>query len=346
MPYIPLQVSIPEPCHEKWEEMTPQPDGRRHCASCSRNLVDFSYMTDREIHQFLRTNQGSICGRWRKDQLQRPILAEVPKRKGLRAAATVGGLLIASGLGAQVMEAPTSRGQVAVEEVLVGEVGPVEEITPSSQSLNDPIKIKGSVRDTAGEPLIAVVILIEGTTIGTVTDFEGQFELEMKPGQEVLFSYVGYDPQKFSFSELKEVEGGHRLDVVLQEGSMRLEEPMILGRIAMPEAPEPEITEEELSLIDQSREAASAYLTQAEFFPNPVDDFIGVRFESATATSVIAQLFDFEGRILRTWARRDLAEGPQTEKFGIRYLNLPAGHYYLNLTDASGHVETRVVVKE
>lgn len=44
--YFPLRVSIPEPCHEDWHEMTPVEFNRRHCRACDRVLTDFSTMTD------------------------------------------------------------------------------------------------------------------------------------------------------------------------------------------------------------------------------------------------------------------------------------------------------------
>jgi TonB-dependent starch-binding outer membrane protein SusC len=51
----------------------------------------------------------------------------------------------------------------------------------------------GTVVDENGEPLIGVSILVQGTLLGTVTDFDGKFSLEV-PNQEAVleFSYVGY----------------------------------------------------------------------------------------------------------------------------------------------------------
>ncbi|MEM6395260.1 MAG: carboxypeptidase-like regulatory domain-containing protein [Bacteroidota bacterium] len=96
-----LRISIPEPCHEDWNQMTPQENGSRHCQSCARNIVDFTYMSDREIHRYIRNHNGRICGRWRKDQLERPIFDHQPKSSSLpRLAATAAGMLLSSGLGA------------------------------------------------------------------------------------------------------------------------------------------------------------------------------------------------------------------------------------------------------
>ena len=53
--------------------------------------------------------------------------------------------------------------------------------------------VNGSVKDESGEALIGVSILVKGTTIGTATDFDGNFQLEI-PSEtaELEFSYTGF----------------------------------------------------------------------------------------------------------------------------------------------------------
>lgn len=44
----------------------------RHCDSCAKNVVDFSQMSDDEVLLFFRNSTGNICGRFRKEQMNRP----------------------------------------------------------------------------------------------------------------------------------------------------------------------------------------------------------------------------------------------------------------------------------
>lgn len=54
-------------------------------------------------------------------------------------------------------------------------------------------QVSGQVRDERGEPLIGANVMIQGTTIGTVTDFNGNFSLSVPPDASILvFSYTGY----------------------------------------------------------------------------------------------------------------------------------------------------------
>lgn len=71
-----LQLHIPTPCHENWEEMTVV-EKRRFCSSCQKKVMDFSSMSDREIAlHFKKPSTGSVCGRFMQDQLDRNIEIE------------------------------------------------------------------------------------------------------------------------------------------------------------------------------------------------------------------------------------------------------------------------------
>lgn len=66
-----LKISIPKPCHEDWEAMTPNLQGR-HCTACTKTVVDFTSMPDEAIKYFLlRQQEKTLCGRFRNEQLQR-----------------------------------------------------------------------------------------------------------------------------------------------------------------------------------------------------------------------------------------------------------------------------------
>lgn len=71
----PFQISIPEPCHEKWEDMTAVERGR-FCASCQKVVTDFTQMEDTEIIRFLKEGKGH-CGRFNAAQLDRPLIASI-----------------------------------------------------------------------------------------------------------------------------------------------------------------------------------------------------------------------------------------------------------------------------
>lgn len=77
-----LHLSIPEPCHENWLQMTPTEQGR-FCNACAKQVVDFSNMSDDQVLNYFSTIKNEkVCGRAYPDQLDRAItIPQVPKKK-------------------------------------------------------------------------------------------------------------------------------------------------------------------------------------------------------------------------------------------------------------------------
>ena len=73
-----LQISIPKPCHQDWNRMTPEERGR-FCSVCSKTVHDFSEKTNDEIREFITAHRNeNLCGRFRKDQIEQPLRIELP----------------------------------------------------------------------------------------------------------------------------------------------------------------------------------------------------------------------------------------------------------------------------
>jgi hypothetical protein len=69
--FMPNIISIPTPCHEDWNDMTPKEQGR-HCGSCCKTVVDFTTWQPQEILLHFKSNKN-VCGRFTADQLNEPI---------------------------------------------------------------------------------------------------------------------------------------------------------------------------------------------------------------------------------------------------------------------------------
>ncbi len=87
-----------------------------------------------------------------------------------------------------------------------------------------PKAVTGIVTDAdSKEPLPGVTIAIQGTTRGTVTNFDGQFSIEASEGDILVFSFVGYTPQEV------EVGRGNVLTVQLVQSVVGLDEVVVIG---------------------------------------------------------------------------------------------------------------------
>jgi hypothetical protein len=70
-------VSIPQPCHENWQEMTAVEQGR-FCKACQTVVTDFTVMSDDEIiKHFEKAAGGKMCGRFLNTQTDRALLPEI-----------------------------------------------------------------------------------------------------------------------------------------------------------------------------------------------------------------------------------------------------------------------------
>jgi iron complex outermembrane receptor protein len=83
-------------------------------------------------------------------------------------------------------------------------------------------QISGTVSNENGQSLPGVSVLIKGTTRGTVTDNDGKYSLEVKKGDILRFSYIGFDTQEIT------VENQHVQNVVLKSG-VSLNEVVVTG---------------------------------------------------------------------------------------------------------------------
>ena len=84
--------------------------------------------------------------------------------------------------------------------------------------------LSGVVVDEKGDPIIGANVSIKGTTVGTITDFNGQFSLENVNIKAILLiSYIGYLSQ--------EIEVGNKavFNIILKEDTQKLEEVIVVG---------------------------------------------------------------------------------------------------------------------
>ncbi len=81
--------------------------------------------------------------------------------------------------------------------------------------------VKGSVKDASGEPVIGATVRIEGQSGGTVTDFDGNFTINVSKGAQLQISYVGYLTQTITATS--------DMNVVLQEDAAMLNDVVVIG---------------------------------------------------------------------------------------------------------------------
>lgn len=93
----------------------------------------------------------------------------------------------------------------------------------SAPKSNKTKKITGTIADKSGEPIIGANVVVKGTTNGTITDFDGNYTLEVPEDATLLVSYIGYTDVAQS------VAGKSALNIVMNEDTKNLDEIVVVG---------------------------------------------------------------------------------------------------------------------
>lgn len=173
-----IQITIPEPCHEGWQNMTLVEKGR-FCASCQKTVLDFTNLSDNEIVNLVNKNDN-LCGRISTSQLNRNLIET--KRTSNYFGYFATSVLAFLGFGT---------------DSIVAQEKPLQEQT-DSKYLNKPtdsvkkITVSGVVT-SEGLPLPGVTVRIKNKKEFVKTDDFGRYSIKAKKGKILVFSYYGLE---------------------------------------------------------------------------------------------------------------------------------------------------------
>ncbi|SNR73705.1 carboxypeptidase-like regulatory domain-containing protein [Hymenobacter mucosus] len=231
-------LSIPQPCQENWQAMTPTAQGR-HCAACTKVVIDFTSMSDAEIVAYLGRSAGASCGRFHSSQLNRALTAPLPEPC---AAGRKRWLALVAFLGIGTLATPVVQAQLP-QPVLTEHPYPVTMGLVATRPTTGPgvppaPVVRGVVLEAVGRvPLPGVIVTIAETTVGVSTNDDGTFELVLpatfRQSKSVLLyiSSVGYESQYLQVNP----QDTATQRIVLASGSRMLGEVVLIdGRYATP----------------------------------------------------------------------------------------------------------------
>lgn len=169
---VSIAIQIPAPCHENWNEMSPETQGR-FCNSCQKTVIDFTQCSDEEILAKMQTEKG-LCGRFNAKQLNRQLTSRASIAHTAMATAVLS-IMTLSANGVQAQESNQER-----IHKIVGEPVAVQQI-----------RIKGQVKLTDG--ITKKVKITRQNNKVVYTDEKGRFDLQFYPGEKIVFSHPEYE---------------------------------------------------------------------------------------------------------------------------------------------------------
>jgi hypothetical protein len=217
-----LQLQIPKPCHEDWNSMNPEAQGR-FCNSCQKTVTDFTQMSDAQLIAFFKKPKQSTCGRFTQEQLENDI--PIP-RKRIPWVKYFFQIAIPAFLLSVKAVAQTGRTQLPIEKITAGRntqlkgsvfqdtlIQPANDITItrsltgtlggyiSSEVKKHSSNITGTIKDTEGRAISFASVNIKGARKGVVADSLGNFSIkEVSLPCTLITSSVGFIINEFYLS--------------------------------------------------------------------------------------------------------------------------------------------------
>ncbi len=314
-------VSIPQPCHEKWEAMIPGDKGR-YCASCAKTVVDFSAMSDRQVLDYLTEAKGRLCGRFAPDQLERPLQPVAAKKKlTWWMAALVPAVLFVTKLNARKKivlrmeygQYGSQTGNTVIGDTLLKDND--EAVTSKT--------IRGRILDADSMPIQGASVILEGLETGTATDSLGNFKLGFTSNDssaKLLVTAIGYERQSFVYLQ-KNTDSTEITNIILQ--------PLFTsGLIAVAGG---------ISYCRPVKKADTSIhkihkIFHAEAFkiyPNPAKRGTDIKIDVKKEGNYSIQLLDAGSKLIRT-ALFDAVKGATVTSFSIP-ASIAAGVYFTRL---------------
>jgi hypothetical protein len=184
-----LTLSIADPCHEDWDKMSDDAKGK-FCGACQKQVVDFTGMTESQLVAFFRKPAGSVCGRFRVEQLDQQM--NIPKKRipWIRYFFTISlpAFLFSLKSGGQSTAAvitDTVFHPQQPKKMMLGKVSrPREEVT-----------VTGKVIDSNGMLIPYATVMIKGSETGVAADEKGFFVIKtiLEFPFTLVASSVGYE---------------------------------------------------------------------------------------------------------------------------------------------------------
>ena len=188
-----IQVNIPEPCHEDWNQMTPNEKGR-HCKLCDKTVTDFTTASDEQIIKTLQT-ETSICGRFQPTQLKRDLILNRKERHNYLSlvASTLFAFL---SLGTNEVEA---QGKPQIVKVDAADLNKLKGKTAVSILKHKMISV--TVYGASKNRLPNAFISLKGSTNKVKTNMAGDAALKCQIGDTLRVECYGYETVAVTIKE-------------------------------------------------------------------------------------------------------------------------------------------------
>lgn len=215
-------LEISTPCSENFNEFKSTEKGS-FCDSCRKEVIDFTKFRTDEIASYFRSHSSqNTCGRFTSKQLNHTYEKGALKRTYY---SHITGIALAFLSFFSINSAQAQE---------VNKTSDTKINNTNSEEINnlDNITVEGTIfTEEDGLPLPGCSVVLQGSTHGAQTDFDGYFKfpVKLKKGDVLLISYVGMKTKKVIITNPKSAT------TINLEADMSLDDVVIVGEVAVKE---------------------------------------------------------------------------------------------------------------
>ncbi len=298
------RISIPEPCHENWNQMTPDQKGA-FCKVCNKSVHDFSQKTALEVEEILvKEGEGKVCGRFSTHQLAPPKDLEIPYNllprniSPFRAFALAVFLVFGTALfgivdasGQELMgkvcirkTPPEPVKKTEQSEMIKGDVKRIEKVKPTEEHT---MKTMGVVSRKPVVPKSEVPLINTGDNDTVSTKKKAILAVQPKTVSDPIIGCDNYTVGEMVIQPFKK-------DTVIAQKVIESDKKSIKDSIP---------AEEKVRKVEEPNMVPDEASLAISCFPNPSNGNVTLRYSVTDRTDVTAELVDVQGRLVKTLFR-------------------------------------------
>ncbi len=315
------KISVPEPCHEDWNKMTPDEKGA-FCGSCQKSVVDFSNKSPEEIGSILKASAGQkVCGRFKPSQLSRPNAEKAVNTLAGKRAMVAFAYALFLVFGSTLFSCNTNNDKIMGDMVAI------------EQPVKNPVKEEEMIMGSVAAPI-----------------HPGDSTQQIIPVPEDLFPIMGdvsYDPYDTLVAEpvLPDSIVPLAPDTIFEHFTMGLiaydyvigDQPVQqLDSTLIPE--QPDNTPDVIKDIPEVNTGL-----KLEVFPNPGREETNIRYTVKEKGNVSLEVFDLSGKKIKTLVK-DQSHYPGTYVNNFDLSGLGTGTYLCVFSSGDKKTSTKLQV--
>lgn len=344
-------IRIPEPCHEDWNKMTPDANGK-FCGSCQKSVFDFSNKTDEEIKDILmHYKDQKVCGRFKTTQIDRPLnlrvdLNDVPRNMSITRMFALAMLL---SFGSHLFACYDLQGKMIQGIEMVSDEDDKNKRVVGEMVATPKEKEKEKVNKKEKEKCIPTLkgdvdiqMVAGGLRVEHVEPVKEDSVKVVKPEEEERF-VKGKISRPVNIEEIEELPVPVKDSVLIVPDEEIPSTEVLGGLIAVETVTEEVIVPEQvISTVEEENEIV-AIENVWTVFPNPAKGDFTISYEIKKRSDVRIDVLDLQGRMISNLSKIDQQH---TGKYQIPLtLDVPNGIYLISMQMNGSITSKRVVIE-